>query len=129
LRPQCCTHIRLWNLIDREVLRVNVALELGLKRSTDTTKTIPLDTAEEGVLADLCSSPKATEAVVCVADETVSLLAGNRVSMSEINIPSNEVLSVMAKLLVWREVQVTGPVNNLSVRVMGLLGTEWRPAD
>jgi hypothetical protein len=75
LRSQCGTHIRLWNLIDREVLRVNIALELGLKWCADTTKTIPLDTAEEGVLANLGSSPKSTETVVGIADEAVRMLA------------------------------------------------------
>ena len=43
--------------------------------------------------------------------------------------PPDEVLRFGAKLLVWREVQVARPVNNLAVGVMGLLSAERRPAN
>jgi len=47
----CSAHLRrrvdLRNLVDGEVLRVDGAGKLGLERSTDLTKTIPVDSAEE----------------------------------------------------------------------------------
>lgn len=45
------------------------------------------------------------------------------------NIPANEVLGLGSELVIWREVQVTTPLDNLSVRVVRFLGAEWWPAD
>jgi hypothetical protein len=129
LRSQSSTHIRLRNLINREVLRIDITLELRLKRSTNTTETIPLNTAEEGVLADFGTSSKATETIICVADEASSSLVREDVRISVKIIPSNEVLCIMAELLVWGEVQVTRPIHNLPIRIVSLLSTEWWPAD
>lgn len=44
-------------------------------------------------------------------------------------IPSDKVFSLGANLLVWWEVQVPAPVDNLAIRVRWLLCAEWRPAD
>lgn len=44
-------------------------------------------------------------------------------------IPPDEVLGFTANLLVWWEVKITRPVDNLSVGVVRLLGAEWWPAD
>lgn len=44
-------------------------------------------------------------------------------------IPSNEILCFWAKLNILREVEGLSPVDNLSVGIMGIFGTERRPAD
>jgi hypothetical protein len=69
LRPVRCTRIVLVNLIDGEVLRIDVRLQLGLKRRADTAEAVPGYAAEEGVLFDLVGTADATEAVFSVADE------------------------------------------------------------
>lgn len=129
------THLRrgvdLRNLVDREVLGVDGAGKLGLERSTNLAETVPVDTAEEGVLFELGSAAHVTQAVLGITDEAEILLASNssyrcgHVS----NSPSDEVLRLIAELLIRREGEVSWPVDNLAVCVMRLLGAEWRPAD
>jgi hypothetical protein len=57
------------DLINREVLCVNVRLQLRLERCTDASQAIPRDTAEEGMLLDFARSTNAAETVVSVADQ------------------------------------------------------------
>lgn len=57
------------NLINREVLRINVRLQLGLERCTDASQAIPGDTAEEGMLLDLARSANAAKTVVSIANQ------------------------------------------------------------
>ena len=57
------------DLVDREVLRINIRLQLGLERSTDTAQTVPLNSAEEGVLLDLIGTADAAKTVLSIADE------------------------------------------------------------
>lgn len=57
------------NLVNREVLCVNIRLQLGLERCTDASQAIPRDATEEGMLLDLARSANATETVVSVADQ------------------------------------------------------------
>jgi hypothetical protein len=45
------------------------------------------------------------------------------------NLPSNEVLRLRTQLLIRREGEISGPVDDLAVCVVRLLGAEWRPAD
>ena len=49
--------------------------------------------------------------------------------MPSIYIPSNEVLSVRAKLDILWEVQSLAPVDDLTVGVVSILSTEWWPSD
>jgi hypothetical protein len=70
----CRTSILLINLINREVLSINVALQFRFKRRADTTETVPGDTAEEWVLFDFVGATDAAEAVFSVAYETVLTL-------------------------------------------------------
>jgi hypothetical protein len=57
------------NLVDREVLRVDVGLQLGLERCTDASQTIPRNAAEEWVLLDLAGTADAAKAVVGVTNQ------------------------------------------------------------
>lgn len=69
LCAQCRRRIRLRNLVDGEILRIDVGLELGLKWSSDAAQSIPLHTAEESVLLDLVSATDAAKAILRFADE------------------------------------------------------------
>ena len=69
LRPQRRTHIRLRNLINREVLRIHIGGEFRFKGCADATETVPLNAAEEGVLFDFVGAADAAEAVFGVVDE------------------------------------------------------------
>ena len=69
LCPVSSAVVVLVNLINREVLRVNVRLQLGLERCPDASQAIPRDAAEEGMLLDLARSANAAETVVSIADQ------------------------------------------------------------
>jgi hypothetical protein len=56
LRAQSITVIVLVDFVYREVLRVNVRLQLGLEWGADATKAVPLHAAEEGMLLDFVSA-------------------------------------------------------------------------
>ena len=66
--------IDLRDLVDREVLRVDGAGKLGLEGSADLAKTLPVDSAEEGVFLQLGGAAHVSEAVLWVTDEAVFLL-------------------------------------------------------
>lgn len=120
----------MWDLVNGEVLGVNGGLQLGLEGSANAAELVPLNTAEEGVVFDLLGAERATETVFSVADQTklVSIELAHGQGRGD-GLPSDKVLSFGTNLLIGREVQVSGPIDNLPVSVMGLLGTEWRPAD
>lgn len=69
LRPVCSACVVLINLVNGEVLRVNVGLQLGLKRRTDAAKTIPRDTTEEGMLPDFACATNATNTMLGITDQ------------------------------------------------------------
>lgn len=76
LRAQGGRVVDLRDLVDREVLSVDIALEFGLKWSTDAAKLIPVDAVEEWVILELGGARDTTQTVLRVADE-----AGNPVSV------------------------------------------------
>jgi ferredoxin len=65
-----CSVVRLWNLIDGEILSIDVACESGLKGSTNAPEAVPLNTVEERVRFDFVGTADPAETVVHVADET-----------------------------------------------------------
>jgi hypothetical protein len=69
MRSRC---VLLVNLINREILRINVTLQLRFKRRADTAETVPGDTSEEGVLLDLVGAADAAKAVFGVTYQTIS---------------------------------------------------------
>jgi len=81
------------------------------------------------VLLDLCATSKATQTVVGVANQAVKVRTNRAFRSGQGNLPANKVLCLGANLLVWREVQVSGPVYNLAVCVVGFLCTERGPTN
>ena len=75
LRAQLRRVVDLWDLVDREVLRVDVAGQFRFEGSADFPEAVPLHAVEEGVGFQLCGALVAAEAVVVVADETGEMLA------------------------------------------------------
>jgi hypothetical protein len=71
LRPQLGRVVDLRDLVDREVLRVDIALQFWFERSANFPETIPLDAVEEGVTFDVSCTVGAAEAVGGVGDETI----------------------------------------------------------
>lgn len=63
LRPQSRTHIRLRNLVDGEILRVDIRRQLGFKGCANAAQAVPLHAAEEGMLFDLVAAADAAEAI------------------------------------------------------------------
>jgi hypothetical protein len=61
LCAQSVTVIVLVDFVYREVLCINVRLQLGLERSANTAKAVPLDATEEGMLLNLVSTVGATD--------------------------------------------------------------------
>ena len=84
---------------------------------------------EEGMLLDLGATSKATQAVIGITDQTVQVSKNVQTRGRQINLPADEVLRLRANLLVRREVQVSRPVDNLAVGIVGFLCAEWRPSD
>jgi hypothetical protein len=90
------------------------------------------------VLFDLRSATNAAETMFSVANQaaeesSVSLdsCLGRRAKIDNARVysPPNEILRLSAKLLVWREVKVAWPVDNLPVGVMWLFRAERWPTD
>jgi hypothetical protein len=50
LRAELSRVVDLGDFVDGKVLRIDIALKLGLKWSTDLTETVPVDAVEEGVI-------------------------------------------------------------------------------
>ena len=63
--------VDLRDLVDREVLGVDGAGELGLEGSADLAEAFLVDSAEEGVFLQLGGAAHVSEAVLWVADEAV----------------------------------------------------------
>lgn len=63
--------VDLWDLVDREVLRVDSTGKLGLEGSADLAKTFPVDSAEEGVFLQLGSAAHVSETVLWVTDQAI----------------------------------------------------------
>jgi hypothetical protein len=130
LRAQLSGVVDLRDLVDREVLCVNVALQFGFEGGADLAEPVPLDAVEEWVTLDVCCAVGATEAVGGIGDKT-----GYQISREQgwlcgrDRLPSNKVFSFRPKLLVRRKVEVTLPIDDLAVRIMWLLCAERRPAD
>ena len=128
LSAQLCRVVHLRDLVDREVLRVDIALQLGLEGRADLAKAIPLHALEEGVRLQLYGALGFAEAVRRVADESVRS-ASLSLTTVKMHVRFDKVLGLRSELLVRREVQVTGPVHNLAVRVVRLLSAERWPSD
>ena len=71
LRPMRSRCILLVNLINREILRINVTLQLRFKRRADTAETVPSNTSKKGVLFDLVGAADAAKAVFGVTYQTI----------------------------------------------------------
>ena len=78
LCPMSRAGIVLVNLVDREVLRIHVGLQLGLERRTNTAETIPGNPAEEWVLFDLIGAADAAKTMVSIANQTRQLVLASR---------------------------------------------------
>lgn len=74
-RPDRRRVVLLRDLVDGEVLRVDGRGQLGLEGRADRAQRVPVDAAEEGVLLDLGGAAQVAEAVMGVADETVTILS------------------------------------------------------
>ena len=68
LRPQLRRVVHLRDLVDGEVLRVDVTLQLRLEGGADLAQTLPLHAVEEGVVPQFRSAVHAAESVLGVAD-------------------------------------------------------------
>jgi hypothetical protein len=119
------------NLIDGEVGCVDVRVQLRLKRCSDPTQRMPVNTTEEGMLLDFASASNAAETMFGIADQARRTLVSYESWQDSTleNSPPNKVFCLRTQLLVWREVQVARPVNNLAVCVVRLFSAERRPAD
>lgn len=103
--------LRLTNLVNREVSGIRRRLKSWLKRRTNTSQSIKVDTMEEGVSLNLISTTTA-KTVLRVDNQT-----------------ANKILGLSTKLdIVW-EVERLAPVDDLAVGVMLVLGTERWPSD
>ena len=67
-----CRIVDLWDFVDREVLRIDVALKFRLERGADLAKTVPLHTVEERVLLQIFGAVNTAETVLRIADQAVS---------------------------------------------------------
>lgn len=67
--------VDLRDLVDREVLGVYCAGELGLERRADLAEAVPVDAVEEGVLLELGRALSVAEAVLRVADEAENVVS------------------------------------------------------
>ncbi len=122
--------VLLWNLVDREIADICVRRELGLERSSNTTKLVPDDALEEWMLFDLrgtimCTA-FSTKPVVGIAKETTRSASSKRRACSLL---SDHIFCLTTQYqLIWK-VQGLAPVDNLAVCVMGVFRTERRPSD
>jgi hypothetical protein len=66
------------DLVNREVLRIDVGLQLGLERRTDAAKAIPGYATEERMLLDLTGTTNASKTVIGIADQTVASSVSNQ---------------------------------------------------
>jgi hypothetical protein len=66
------------DLVNREVLRIDVGLQLGLERRTNAAKTIPGYATEERMLLDLTGTTNASKTVIGIADQTVASSVSNQ---------------------------------------------------
>ena len=71
LGSQLSRVVDLWNLIDGEVLRVDVALQFRLKWRANLAKAIPIDTSEKIVSFELLRAIHSAKAVLGIANETI----------------------------------------------------------
>jgi hypothetical protein len=69
LSTQSGAGVVLINLVDREVLRIDVGLQLRLERCTDATQTVPLHTTEKGMLSDFTGAADSTKTVLGITDQ------------------------------------------------------------
>lgn len=126
--------VGLVDLVGGEVGRVDVGGQARLEGGADPAQAVELDAPKEVVALDLMGSASA-ETVLRVTDEAggvslsglVAHVRGN--SQRSSDIPSDQVLSLDTELNIVGEVQRLAPVYNLTVRVMAVLSTEWRPTD
>ena len=75
LRSQSRAVVRLWNLVNGEILRISGGLQLGLERRADATKLVPHHTTEEGVFLDFGRTAETTETIFWVADEAIKCVS------------------------------------------------------
>lgn len=129
LSTQSSAVVGLRDLVDGEVLCIDCRRKFGLEGSTDTAKLIPDNAMEEGMLLDLSATSKATKAVVGITDQTIQVSKNVWTCGRWENLPADEVLCLRTNLLIRREVQVSRPIDDLAVGVMGFLCTEWGPSD
>lgn len=131
LGPVRSASVVLVDLVDREVSRINVRVQLGLEWRADPSQRIPVNATEERMLLDLASPTNTAEAVFGIADQAREGLldTSHDETAHRGNSPPDKIFSLCAQLLVRREVEVSRPVDNLAVRVVRLFSTERWPAD
>jgi hypothetical protein len=131
LSPICSAGVVLVDFINGEIGSIDVRVQLWLERCPNPTQSMPVNAAEEGMLLDLASATNAAKAIVGIADQARKKVCQLRVMARQHtrNSPPNEVFCLGTQLLVWWEMQVSWPVNNLTVCVVWLFGAERRPAD
>lgn len=120
--------VGLVNLVCGEVRSVDSTRKARLERSADPAQRVKFDAAEEGVALDLVRAA-AAETVLGVDDEAIykSVLTCTKMGGC-FGLLSNQVLGLGTQRDIIWEVQTLPPVDNLSVCVMAILGTERRPA-
>jgi hypothetical protein len=81
LRGLCAVRsavVVLVDLVNREVLRIDVGLQLGLEGRTDATQAVPRYATEEGVLLDLAGTTNASKTMIGIADQTMASFVSNQ---------------------------------------------------
>lgn len=101
----------LTNLVNWEVSSIRGRLKSRLKRRTNTSQSIKVDTMEKGMSLDFISTTT-SKTVLCVDNQT-----------------TDKILSLSTKLDVVWEMKGLAPVDDLAVGVMLVLGAERGPSD
>jgi hypothetical protein len=89
------------DLVNREVLRVDVRLQLGLERRTDAAKAIPGYATEERMLLDLTGTTNASKTVIGIADQTMASSVSNQ---------SNSIMTMQGILTASRNPRLRHPI-------------------
>jgi hypothetical protein len=127
----CGAVVLLRNLVDWEVADVDVRRQLGLKWSTNLAKLVPDDASEERMSFDrrstIVSPAIIAETVFGIAQEADIKLVAVFPNKKK-GLPSDHVLSLGAQGELFGEEQGLSPIDNLAIRIVSILGTEWWPS-
>ena len=122
----------LGDFVNWEIADIHIRRKLGLKWSSDATKLVPDDAFEEWMLLDLRSSIVCStifpKTVTCIAEKAKQQISA-RSNKDRDDSPSDHVLRLATQNKFIRKVQGLPPIDNLPVRVMSILCTEWWPSN